>query len=237
MSLITKTFICGCGHSGTTLLANMFAAHRGIYIPHFESGMFLLDNPGPYLRRYYFKTLLRGRRHFAEKTPRHVLHIPKIRRYVPDAKMVLMVRDGRDVAASFLKRYGELQRGLDRWLDAGKIVLAEREASDTMVLRYEDLVRSPEDRVREVCDFAGLPFRPEMLRYHESKRMWFGGKEMAEGVGANGDEHKKLRNWQVNQPIFDGSGKWKKAFPDGAPDQLTSGLGGELMSAFGYDLS
>jgi len=233
--LITKTFICGCGHSGTTLLANMLAANPRAYVPQFESYMFFKDDPRPFLRRYYLKTLLRGRRHFVEKTPRHVYRIDEIRRCVDGARIVLMVRDGRDVSASFEKRHGELETGNARWLEANEIVLAERDAPDTILLRYEDLVRQPEEWLRRVCEFTGIPFRESMLRFHESQRLWFGGKEMAQASGAQGEDHAKLRNWQVNQPLFDGSGKWKKAFPDGAPAAIVTGRGADLMRAFGYD--
>ena len=37
----THAFICGCGHSGTSLMAAMFASHPGAFIPLRETETFL----------------------------------------------------------------------------------------------------------------------------------------------------------------------------------------------------
>jgi hypothetical protein len=48
-----------------------------------------------------------------------------IRRFVAAPKFVIAIREGRDVASSLAKRFGNLQVGIDRWVDENKIVLSE----------------------------------------------------------------------------------------------------------------
>ena len=51
-------------------------------------------------RRYVERLGRRGVACFGEKTPEHTGHLPRIRQLFPEAKIVVLYRDGRDVAAS-----------------------------------------------------------------------------------------------------------------------------------------
>jgi hypothetical protein len=42
-----------------------------------------------------------------------------------------------------------------------------------MTLRYEELVREPERRIREVLEFAGLEWEPACLDFWKSERLAF----------------------------------------------------------------
>lgn len=232
----THTFICGCGHSGTSLMANMFASHPGVFIPLRETEAFMLaDTAGRRWSALRAEAEASGRPHFVEKTPRHVLRLPLIRRIVPDARFVILVRDGRDVAASFIKRTGTAAEGARRWLDENAVVLNERAAADVQVIRYEDLITAPGPSLEAACAFAGVPFDPAMLDYHATPRLWFGVAELKPGSGANGRQHRLLRNWQINQPIFDGRDKWRELL--GADDLalFRTPEAREMLAAFGYD--
>jgi hypothetical protein len=213
----------------------MFASHPQVFIPLRETNCFL--DAGEARARW---TALRaeaersGRAHLAEKTPRHVRRIPLIRRLVPGARFVVMVRDGRDVAASFIRRTGAAAVGARRWMDDNRCARAAEGDPDVTILRYEDLIAGPEAALRAVCAFAGLPFAPEMLRYHETVRLWFGAPELAPGSGADGLQHVLLRNWQINQPLFDGRGAWRGLL--GAEDLafFEQDDAREMLEHFGY---
>ena len=225
------TFICGCGHSGTSLLANMFASHPDVFIPHYETEIFL--NPDGAAERWaWLETEARaaGKGHLAEKTPRHVHALELIRGIVPGARFVAMVRDGRDVAASFIKRTGSAASGRQRWLQDNAALLGAADAADVLIVRYEDLVAAPEAELRRICAFAGLPYRPEMLDYHRTPRLWFGVDSPEPGNGRDGPEHRRLRNWQINQPIFDDTGKWRRLLP---PEEVAAFDAPELASLLG----
>jgi hypothetical protein len=229
------TFICGCGHSGTSLLANMFASHPQVFIPLRETNCFL-DKAEARASWVALRAEAQaaGRPHFAEKTPRHVRRIPLIRRLVPEARFVLMVRDGRDVAASFIRRKGAAIVGAHRWMQDNRIVRAREGDPDVTVLRYEDLIADTEAALRAACAFAGLRFAPEMLRYHETERLWFGVPALERGSGEEGVQHTLLRNWQINQPLFDGRGAWRRLL--GADDLafFEQEEAREMLEHFGY---
>lgn len=214
----------------------MFAGHPDVFVPLRETGTFL-DEEGASEQwtRLVSEAASSGRTHLVEKTPRHLLRLALIRRTVPDARFVILVRDGRDVAASYVKRAGSAKAGARRWLKHNSVVLAERGAADVHILRYEDLVDSPGAALEATCAFARVPFDEGMLAYHETPRLWFGVTEVAPGTGANGLEHRMLRNWQINQPIFDDRGKWRRML---CPDDLApfaTPRAREMLSAFGYD--
>lgn len=231
-------FVCGCGHSGTTLLARILGAHSQIFVPSTETNAFLDEARMPErLDRLRKNTLASGKPYLVEKTPRHVRRMTVIRAAVPGAKFVIIVRDGRDVTASLGKRLGgDYAAALERWVKDNTRVLKERKRPDVHLLRYEDLVTDAPGTIRKVCDFLGVPYEESMLHYYEEPANWFGRKNV-NAVGRPGREHGDLRNWQVNQPIFDGRGKWKKDLPEQFRASFKSGEAHEVMSALGYDLS
>ncbi len=228
-------FICGCGHSGTTLLANMFAAHADVYVPLRETGIF--RTTGRQAREGYRALVTEaeasGKRILAEKTPKHIRRIGLIRTVVPDARVVIPVRDGRDVAASYARRTGDPGLGIGQWIVSNTITAAERDRADVHVYRHEDLVAEPEGTLRQICDFADVPFDDSMLRYHEKEQIWFGlGKVRA--APESGRTFAQHRNWQVNQPIFDNRGQWQSQLSLDDLSDLLHGPGRTLMELFGY---
>ncbi len=175
-----------------------------------------------------------GKAHFAEKTPRHLLRIRSIRSMVPDARFVVMVRDGRDVAASLVRRRGTVEEGVERWVEENSALLRQVGSPDVHVQRYEDLIADPAMCLKTVCGFAGIPWAPEMLDYHKSERLWFGVESLRTGTGEKGEEHRNRRNWQINQPIFDGRGQWQELLSATDAAVFSEGKAAKLMKHFGY---
>ena len=107
----------------------------------------------------------------------------------PEACFLHLVRDGRDVACSTAILSQE-RKAISQWhsdnllLEATEIVpntlqnaalrwklWTERieealEGRNSLRLRYEDLILSPEREVRRTMDFLGEKFEPAMLDYH-----------------------------------------------------------------------
>lgn len=230
-------FICGCGHSGTTIVANILAGHPGVYTPLVETNAFL---HGPrYARRTYLRLVLEaslaGKRVLIEKTPRHIRHLDLLRATVKNAKLIIPVRDGRDVAASITARFGnDLQAGINRWISDNQIVAAQLGRPDVFFFRYEDFVESPAGIISEICAFLGLPFKQTLLEHYAGSRNWF-GKGDASGEPPSPDDHEAYRNWQINQPIFDGRGRWRSQYTDADMSGLVfQDPGRALMTKFGY---
>lgn len=87
----------------------------------------------------------------------------------PQAKIIHMIRDPRDRYASVLKRLDANSRriGVDtvKWLFSTRAARrnARRYPNRFLVVRYETLAQQPEETMRQVCDFIGEPFMPEMM--------------------------------------------------------------------------
>jgi len=148
--------------------------------------------------------------------------------------MVVPVRDGRDVAASYFKRFNNKKRGIEAWLRLNEFAANNLEASDVFVYRHEDLVDDLEGTLNKICTFLDIPFDPEMLNYHTKNQIWHGHKNIKYTEKRTGKNHNVRRNWQVNQPIFNSSGTWKKHLTEDDFKELRSGRGLELMRLFGY---
>lgn len=110
-----------------------------------------------------------GKPRWGEKTPNNLRYVPRIREYFPSARFILVVRDGRAAIISRLK-HPNWRRNLIGWArhwaeDASHMrqLMGEIDPSVLFVLRFEELLRSPEHVVREMCNFLGESFEPEMI--------------------------------------------------------------------------
>lgn len=79
-------------------------------------------------------------------------------------------RDPRDSARSAIGMgwAGNVYHGAASWLTTEKSwheLVAMGAKAQVLRLRYEDLVTSPEARLRDICDFVGLPYDAGMLAY------------------------------------------------------------------------
>jgi hypothetical protein len=87
----------------------------------------------------------------------------------PSAKMIHMVRDPRDrcQTAMAVSRYrkGKVGWAIARWLYSARLARHNRERypGRYKVVRYEALIARPEATLRDICDFLGEEFLPEMV--------------------------------------------------------------------------
>ena len=229
-------FICGTGHSGTSIIANILAGHDEVWMPLYETGIFLRRRVDLTYRhrKWRLRALRAGRRVILEKTPRHIRVLGVIRNHLPRPRFLIVVRDGRDVAASLARRLGKVQVGIDRWIKDNTLALAERGAEDVMICRYEDFIENPEEALKGICAFFDLPYTPALLDYHKQPRLWFREQELKPGRGRSNSDLKAHRNWQINQPLFDGRNRWQGELDAASVAKLTSGRGRQVMEAFGY---
>lgn len=110
-----------------------------------------------------------GKRRLGDKTPHYFEIVPELAALYPQAKFIYLVRDGHDVAISWIdagwQRYNE--PGFE-WPRAMACLRRDRAAYPARVLevRYEDLVRQPEAAIRAICAFLEEVFEPAMLDWH-----------------------------------------------------------------------
>jgi hypothetical protein len=117
-----------------------------------------------------------GKTRYAEKTPRFVFSIRRIARDLPESVFLHVVRDGRDVALSRRAAgWSRTPTGTEalRWsahVKEGRAQGRPLGQARYREIRYEDLVSDPEGGARGLCEFVGLDWDPQVLRYHEHAR-------------------------------------------------------------------
>ena len=104
---------------------------------------------------------------WCEKTPMHALHIAAIARELPSARFVHMIRDGRDCAASFRRRWGYHPRvTVYRWkktIHTARSQAAQFAQNRYVEVRFEELTTMPDEVLRHLLDFLGLDFEVGVL--------------------------------------------------------------------------
>ena len=106
-----------------------------------------------------------GAERWVQKATSYVFHVEDLLAALPTARLVFLVRNPLDLAAS-LKRRGERRRLLRMvwgWNRGVRIVQRWADDRRVLLLRYEDLVQHAEERLREVCRFADLRFDEALL--------------------------------------------------------------------------
>jgi hypothetical protein len=109
-----------------------------------------------------------GKPRWGDKTPHYVHHIGHLLRLWPRARVVVLVRDGRDVALSLRRMpFGPnnawaAAQWWARGIRAG--ARAQRGHPDSVLtVRYEDLAQRPRAEVPRLCEFLGLSYSDDML--------------------------------------------------------------------------
>lgn len=224
-------FIVGCGHSGTSILLRMLGAHSRIHAIPYESG--LAQHPHPQLLRRSFnmQAVAAGKRRWVEKTPSHIHHIRRLLEIEPLSKIILIMRDGRDVVCSIQAREGTIESGMTRWLEDNRAGEEFWHHPSVHLLRYESLVESPEVTLKYTLTFLAEDYEPGMLGYNQRSISLYSTKK-DRPPNAFGTNHEAYRNWQINQPLFDGRGRWKR-LTEGEKRLVKSGIGDTLIK-YGY---
>lgn len=164
---------------------------------------------------------------WGDKSPFSVLALPALRAVFPDLRVIHMVRDGRDVAASFASAFGDdLSRAIMVWLRAIRAArrFASQHPDQLLEVRYEALVRRPEETARAVATFLGLEFDERMLRPHELDVPL-------------GDVDRTPYMQRVRQPIDQSAiGRWRRDFGPAQVAELERAMGPTLVD-LGYSLA
>lgn len=118
---------------------------------------------------YYAQT--KGKLRWGDKSPKNLHAIDEIMDLFPSAKIVIMMRDCRDVAMSLSR--AEFSRvsyisAAKRWqLDADIAIQNIQKNSDQIYfLKYEDLLEDPDKIIKSLLDFLNLSEYPEILKIY-----------------------------------------------------------------------
>jgi hypothetical protein len=173
-----------------------------------------------------------GRPRWGDKTPGYVAEIPTLHELFPDAKVVHIYRDGRDVALSWIRARsgpGNVYAAARDWC---RLVTIGRRAGEALPpdsyaeVQYEALVSRPEQTMRELCAFLDEPFSEDVLRPTSPPPL---------------DLRRTLRGNQHQPPpasrdkiVSSNAGGWRSAMPAGDRAVVES-IAGDLLGELGYE--
>jgi hypothetical protein len=129
-----------------------------------------------------------GKAIWCEKTPMHVHHLELLAGAFPRAKFIHIIRDGRDCAASFHRRWGfNPERTIYRWKQAVRSGRTQGRKLEQRYheVRYEALTSAAESVFREMCDFLHIPFEQAVMVAARPRSALRGSG--AQTVGATGN--------------------------------------------------
>ena len=191
-----------------------------------------------------------GKPRWGDKSPRYAISMPLLKRTLPEARFVHLIRDGRDVALSALKNRPPTPQRIEqtarRWRRRlGRARDGAKRTGGYIEVRYEDLITDTQAQLRRICELAELPWDPSMLSYHEhsAERL----QEMAAALPPQDPERKggdperrrerRLRRHALatRPPDPDRLAVWKRKMD---PDSLRAfeAIAGDTLSDFGYEL-
>ena len=111
-----------------------------------------------------------GKPRCGEKTNENIRYVGELKALFPEAKIIHIVRDPRDVVASMMSMpwaSNDILANSLRW--RAEISHLRSYARDESIceIRYEDLIKDAEAVCRRLCDYLGEPFAEDMLDYHK----------------------------------------------------------------------
>ena len=174
-----------------------------------------------------------GVERWAESTPLHLLYLPVVKKLVPDALIIHIIRDGRDVTAS-LDRIGwikplpwDRKRKLLapalfwRWIVSKGRNYARDMAGDYMEVHFEDVVQKPRETLARLGVFIEHDLNYDRIQQNSL------GTLRDPNSSFRGDGAEKEAN-----PV----GRWK-ALLSGTEVAQVESLIGELLRETGYELA
>jgi len=168
---------------------------------------------------------------WAENSPEGMLYLPLVRRLIPEALFIHIIRDGRDVATSLARlryirafpwedRQGLIGCGLYwEWMIEHGRSFGQALPADYMEVRFEDLLAQPRKTLDQIGQFIDQP-----LDYEVIQRVAYGSL-----TKPNTSFHQ-----EPHQANFNPVGRWKKSL---SPDQLLrfEHLLGKTLTELGYE--
>jgi len=191
-------------------------------------------NPGDFLRIVMEAICkLQGASRWAENSPEAVLYLPRIKQVLPNALVVHIIRDGRDVANSlgqllyvrpfpWEQRYSVIGCGLYwEWIVQQARKFGQSLGGDYMEVHFEDLLSHPQETLDRIGHFIDQP-----LDYETIQRVAYGSVSQP---------NTSFNSKDSNAP-FNPVGRWKKSFSQ-QELALFESLVGNTLQELGYPLA
>jgi hypothetical protein len=194
--------VCGSPRSGTTFLQATLCSHPDVYITDetrifnwahqalgvlpYDKRVYLnhreafLDELRPSIREMILKLYGRlslGAHHWGDKEP-HYCETPEVLRTIvdlfPATKFIHVIRDGRDVVASIVKRgWLDADAAAEAWVQHVEVAqdfATSLPDAQYLEVRYEELVLEGELVANQVFAFLGLHATPSVRGFLEREK-------------------------------------------------------------------
>ena len=153
-----------------------------------------------------------GSKIWGDKTPMNTLYLDWIGTVFPRSKFIHIIRDGRDVASSYLKmeRYDTILEAANRWINSIESAqsFGSKIKENYMEIRYEELVTKPEEVIKDTCDFLDIDYDSKMLDHTKQVKK----------LGDTDKEHHS----NLSKPISsDSVGKWRNNLSESDQESIT----------------
>ena len=153
-----------------------------------------------------------GSKIWGDKTPMNTLYLDWIGTVFPRSKFIHIIRDGRDVASSYLKmeRYDTILEAANRWINSIESAqsFGSKIKENYIEIRYEELVTKPEEVIKDTCDFLDIDYDSKMLDHTKQVKK----------LGDTDKEHHS----NLSKPISsDSVGKWKNNLSESDQESIT----------------
>lgn len=171
-----------------------------------------------------------GMKRWADCTPDHLLYMRAIKREIPEALFVHIIRDGRDVALSYAKQGWAYPFPWDRgqqlavaglyweWIVRRGRAYGREIGDDYCEVHYEDLVERPRETLRGLTDFVG-----QDLDYDQIRKV---------GIGSVTQPNSSFESERNFRPV----GRWAEQMTRVQLAQF-EGLIGDFLKELGYKLA
>lgn len=109
---------------------------------------------------------------WGEKTPNSYRYVKVLLKWYPEARIIWMVRDPRAVAASLLEvpwASNQVDIHAITWCRSINILEKWINNEQIKMVKYENLVNSSEHIVKQVCEFIGEEYTPDIIQNRSEK--------------------------------------------------------------------
>jgi Sulfotransferase family len=170
---------------------------------------------------------------WADCTPDHLLNIPEIHEQVPGAYVIHIIRDGRDVALSYVQQRWSHPLPWDRhehlavagmyweWVVRKGREYGRMLGPNYCEVRFEDLVAKPREVLSKLGEFIGHD-----LDYDKIQQA---------GIGAVSEPNSSFSG-ESGQQSFQPAGRWKRKMSSEDVARFEAVVGGFLRE-LGYEVS
>lgn len=109
-----------------------------------------------------------GKTRVGEKSPEHLFNVPELLAWYPKAKVIWLLRDGRDCVQAMMRSplfHDDRRRSAHLWRSTALAGLALESRYPGRILRvdFQDLINDPRRELTRVCDFIGVEFQERQL--------------------------------------------------------------------------